>query len=115
MQIICPELLLRTSSIKQGAVGIPGGPVVRTAFTLKGPRSIPAPGTKISQDTEQTPPPWKAGSRKVWPQTIDYELRVFLTFLEAHKTVSCHPVCLTYTLSTSWEMPGWKSYKLELR
>lgn len=51
MQIICPELLLRTSSIKQGAVGIPGGPVVRTAFTVKGPSSIPAPGTKISQDT----------------------------------------------------------------
>ena len=25
------------------------------------------------------------------------------------------PVCLTYTLSKSWEMPGWMNYKLELR
>ena len=23
------------------------------------------------------------------------------------------PVCLTYTLSTSWDMPGWVSYKAE--
>ena len=29
--------------------------------------------------------------------------------------VCCHPVCLTYTLSTSWEMLGWISYKLESR
>ena len=26
---------------------------------------------------------------------------------EYHRAVCCHPVCLTYTLSTSWEMPGW--------
>ena len=34
---------------------------------------------------------------------------------EYHKTVCCHPVCLTYTLSTSWKMPGWMSHKLESR
>ena len=27
--------------------------------------------------------------------------------------VYCHPVCLIYMLNTSWEMPGWMSYKLE--
>ena len=27
----------------------------------------------------------------------------------------CHHVCLIYTLSTSWEMLGWMSYKLEAR
>ena len=32
-----------------------------------------------------------------------------------NRAVCCHPVCLTYMLSTSWEMPGWMSYKLESR
>ena len=32
-----------------------------------------------------------------------------------NRVVFCHPVCLTYTLSTSWEMLGWMSYKLESR
>ena len=27
----------------------------------------------------------------------------------------CHPVCLIYMLSTSWEMPGWMSYKPKSR
>ena len=31
------------------------------------------------------------------------------------KAVSCHPACLTYMQSTSWEMPGWMKHKLELR
>ena len=30
-------------------------------------------------------------------------------------TVCCHPVYLIYMLSTSWEMLGWMSYKLEIR
>ena len=34
---------------------------------------------------------------------------------EYNRAVCCHPVCLTYTLSTSWEMLGWMSYKLESR
>ena len=34
---------------------------------------------------------------------------------EYDRAVCCHPVCLTYTLSTSWEMLGWRSYKLESR
>ena len=34
---------------------------------------------------------------------------------EYDRAVCCHPVCLTYTLSTSWEMLGWMSYKLESR
>ena len=34
---------------------------------------------------------------------------------EWDSAVCCHPVCLTYTLSTSWEMLGWISYKLESR
>ena len=32
-----------------------------------------------------------------------------------NRAVCCHPVCLTYMLSTSWEMPGWMSYRLESR
>ena len=27
----------------------------------------------------------------------------------------CHPVYLTYVQSTSYEMPGWMSHKLESR
>ena len=34
---------------------------------------------------------------------------------EYDRAVCCHSVCLMYTLSTSWEMPGWMSYKLESR
>ena len=29
------------------------------------------------------------------------------------KVVYCHPVYLTYTQSTSYEMPGWMKHKLE--
>ena len=31
------------------------------------------------------------------------------------KAVYCHPACLTYMQSTSWEMPGWIKHKLESR
>ena len=31
------------------------------------------------------------------------------------KAVYCHPACLTYMQSTSWEMLGWKKHKLESR
>ena len=31
------------------------------------------------------------------------------------KAIYCHPVYLTYTQSTSSEMPGWMKHKLELR
>ena len=31
------------------------------------------------------------------------------------KAVYCHPADLTYMLSTSWEMLGWKKHKLESR
>ena len=34
---------------------------------------------------------------------------------EYDRAVCCHPVCLTYMLSTSWEKPGWMSYKTESR
>ena len=34
---------------------------------------------------------------------------------EDDRAVWCHPACLTYKLSISREMPGWMSYKLELR
>ena len=34
---------------------------------------------------------------------------------EYNKFVYCHPVCLTYTRSTSCKMPGWMNYKLESR
>ena len=34
---------------------------------------------------------------------------------EYDRVVCCHPVCLIHMLSTSWEMPGWMSYKLESR
>ena len=34
---------------------------------------------------------------------------------EYDRAVCCCPVCLTYTLSTSWEMPRWICYKLESR
>ena len=31
------------------------------------------------------------------------------------KALYCHPAYLTYMQNTSCEMPGWMSYKLELR
>ena len=31
------------------------------------------------------------------------------------KAIYSQPVCLTYTQTTSWEMLGWMSYKLESR
>ena len=31
------------------------------------------------------------------------------------KAVYCHPAYLTYMQSTSWEMLGWRKYKLESR
>ena len=31
------------------------------------------------------------------------------------KAVYCHPACLTNMQSTSWEMSGWKTHKLESR
>ena len=31
------------------------------------------------------------------------------------KAVYCHPACLTYMQSTSWETLGWKNHKLESR
>ena len=31
------------------------------------------------------------------------------------KAVYCHPACLTYMQSTSWEMLDWKKHKLESR
>ena len=34
---------------------------------------------------------------------------------EYDRVVCCHPVCLIYTLSISWERLGWMSYKLESR
>ena len=34
---------------------------------------------------------------------------------EYDRAVCCHPVCLIYMLSASWEMLGWMSYKLESR
>ena len=32
---------------------------------------------------------------------------------EYDKALYCHLVYLTYMQSTSWDMPGWMSYKLE--
>ena len=29
------------------------------------------------------------------------------------KAVYCHPACLTYMQSASWEMLGWRKHKLE--
>ena len=34
---------------------------------------------------------------------------------EYNRAVCFHPVCLTYMLGTSWEMPGWMNYKPESR
>jgi len=34
---------------------------------------------------------------------------------EYNKAVCCHPVYVAYMQSTSYEMPGWMSYKLESR
>ena len=31
------------------------------------------------------------------------------------KAVYCHPAYLTYMQSTSWEMPGWATHKLEIK
>ena len=35
--------------------------------------------------------------------------------LEYVKAVYCHPAYLTYMQSTSWEMLGWMTHKLESR
>ena len=35
--------------------------------------------------------------------------------MEYERAVCSHPVCLTYTLSTSCEMLSWMNYKLESR
>ena len=43
-------------------------------------------------------------------QLIGWRLRK-----EYDRAVCCHPVCLIYMLSTSWEMLGWMSDKLESR
>ena len=43
-------------------------------------------------------------------QLIDSKLRK-----EYDRAVCCHPVSLTYMLSTLWEMLDWTSYKLESR
>ena len=32
---------------------------------------------------------------------------------EYAKAVYCHPACLTYMQSTSWEMLGWIKHKLK--
>ena len=37
------------------------------------------------------------------------------TLIHCCTAVCCHPVCLTYMLSPSTEMPGWMSYKPESR
>ena len=34
---------------------------------------------------------------------------------EYMKAVHCHPAYLTYMQSTSWEMPGWVTHKLEIK
>ena len=34
---------------------------------------------------------------------------------EYFKVVYCHPACLTYPQSTSWEMLGWMKHKVESR
>ena len=34
---------------------------------------------------------------------------------EYNRAVCCYPVGVIYMLSTSWEIPGWMSYKLESR
>ena len=31
------------------------------------------------------------------------------------KTLYCHPACLAYMQSTSWEMTGWMKHNLESR
>ena len=34
-------------------------------------------------------------------------------WFQIRKEVYCHPACLTYMQSTSWEMLGWMKHKLE--
>ena len=34
---------------------------------------------------------------------------------EYAKAIYCHPACLTYMQSTSYETPGWMNHKLESR
>ena len=47
---------------------------------------------------------------------MDMELQTGSRLAKVYvKTVYCHPAYLTYTQSTSWEMPDRMSYKLESR
>ena len=48
-------------------------------------------------------------------RTLQEQLIESILRKECDRTVRCHPICLTSTLSTSWEMLGWMSYKLKLR
>ena len=55
--------------------------------------------------------PWSTkGSRPNLPVTPGTKLGK-----EYVKAVYCHPAYLTYTQSTSCEMPGWMKHKLESR
>ena len=42
-------------------------------------------------------------------QTVSKEEKEYV------KVVCCHPACLTYMQSTSWETLGWRKHKLESR
>ena len=48
--------------------------------------------------------------RTLQEQLIESRLRK-----ECDRTVCCHPICLTSTLSTSWEIPGWMSYRRRVK
>ena len=48
-------------------------------------------------------------------RTLYGQLICSRTRKEYERAVCCHPICLTCTLSASWEMLDWMSYNLESR
>jgi len=47
--------------------------------------------------------------------SISKSFREFYWEEQINEVVYCHPACLTYMQSTSWETLGWKKHKLESR
>ena len=74
---------------------------------------------KNSERDGHTRPPYNA-SWEIYMQVKKQQLQLDMELetgsksgKEYVKAVYCHPACLTYMQSTSWEMLGWMKHKLE--
>ena len=69
---------------------------------------------KILRDGN-TRPPYLPPEKPVWRTRSNSKNQIWNDGLVQNHilSVSCHPVYLTYVLSTSWEMQGWMKHKLK--